>query len=190
METLLLGAIALILGGNLLQQTRSNKRKDSVTPSPTFGVTPLDLSDVPYGNMFKRSADKYNVPIRLLVSTADYESSFNPKAINYESKADIAKGHNVDSIGIGQILYPDTAKALDKNCTVDKLLDPDYNIDLMGQLYKQLIKRYPRRENDGFFADAVSAYNAGSVRHNSEGEYSNQSYVDKVRSKWSKWRSL
>jgi Soluble lytic murein transglycosylase and related regulatory proteins (some contain LysM/invasin domains) len=184
MIELILVAIAGLLGVQILQ---NKKTKTSDSPIPEVSVT--ERPSVPYGILFERYSSKYNVPIRLMVAIVDHESNFNPKAINYETKADIQKGHNVDSVGLGQILYPDTAVALDITSTKDKLMQPEYNLNLTGMLLKQLLNRYPKKTIDGFHAEAVAAYNAGSARY-SNGEFVNQSYVDKVRSKWFTWRNL
>jgi soluble lytic murein transglycosylase-like protein len=187
MNEILLGVIAAILGAEFVSK-RLNK-----TPSTDESGEVSDYTvSVPYGAIFAKYSRKYNVPLRLMVAISDWETigTFDPKIINSEKAADIKRGYNVDSVGLGQILYPDTAVALDSSATIAKLQDPDYNLNLMGMLLNQLRQRYPQKESDGFPPNVVAAYNAGSAKHKTSGEYVNQTYVDGVRSKWAKWRHL
>lgn len=183
MDTALLLIIAITLIGSLF-------RKQKITLSEKEEITITEIPSFPYSIIFQRIAKNWNIPLRDIVAIVDVESEFEPKAINYEKKADIIKGHDVDSIGLGQILYPDTALALDPAATRDKLMQPEYNLNLVGKLWNQLLRRYPKRSSDGFAGEATAAYNAGSARYNSEGFFVNQNYVDKVRSKYNKWKDL
>lgn len=144
------------------------------TPPQTF----------PYEGFFRRYATSWGVPARLGVAIVAVESSFNPRAINHEEAADKRKGHNVDSVGLGQILYPDTATSLQPGIKLDDLFDPEVNLNLTFKLLAGLIRAYPGKEPDGFNARAVAAYNAGSVRFSADGTFVNQSYVDKVHRAW------
>jgi Soluble lytic murein transglycosylase and related regulatory proteins (some contain LysM/invasin domains) len=180
MELLIIGAVIAAL---LLY-----KKGSAALPDERITVT--ETGSYPHSIAFNETVRKWRIPLRLIVAIVDHESSFNSKAINYEKKADIAKGHDVDSIGLGQILYPDTALALDPFATRDKLMNAQYNLDLTGKLLSQLLSRYPHKRPDGFYPDAVSAYNAGSLRYDADGMYRNQAYVDAVESTYYKWSNL
>ncbi len=181
METGLLALIAALIGWALLvkKKTPDNER-----------ITVTEIASFPHSGAFFLARQKYPVPLQLMVAIVDHESNFESKAVNAETLADIRKGHNVDSVGLGQILWPDTALALDSLASKDKLMEPVYNLTLTAKLIDELIHRYPYKTSDGFYPDAVAAYNAGSKRINSDGTYQNQKYVDSVRSKFYKWKSL
>ncbi len=183
MNEVLLTAIVAIVGTQLALSLKDRKLTlgGAITPS---GKRP------PFDALFVKYSRKYNIPIRDIVSVVDYESNFNPKAVNPEEDADRRKGRNVDSIGLGMILYPDTARDYDENATPDLLMEPDYNLNIACHHLARQLKRYPERERSGFPAKAVASYNAGSVRYKADGTYVNQVYVDRVRSRYDKWSGL
>ena len=189
-DSIFLVIISGLLGYRILQSSKT------VSPNPVESpeIDP-DIFEVPYGFIFARIAKKYNVPVRLMVATVDYESNFNPKAVNPETKADEIRGRNVDSVGLGQILYPDTSDALASKYGLGKiskedLYNPEINLNLVGLLYRELLQRFKKKDALGFHAEAVAAYNAGTVKRNDDGTFKNQTYVDRVRKKWIAWRSL
>jgi len=137
---------------------------------------PIGGPQVPYLPLFSRFSTIYNVPVRLMVSIVAHESSFNPRAVNHETAADKRFGHDVDSLGLAQILYPDTARHYKPDATREDLFDPEVNLDIMGHLLKDLYRRFPP-EGD-FPSNIVSAYNAG---HPTD---ANASYVEAVRKEW------
>ena len=139
---------------------------------------------IPYENLFDSYTAIHGVSKRLMVSIVKKESSFNPKAFNPESAADKRKGRNVDSVGLAQILYPDTAKAFRPDISIDELFVPEVNLKIAYELMSGLLRAHPRKDSDGFNSYAVAAYNAGSPRFLSNGTFVNQSYVDGVKTNW------
>jgi soluble lytic murein transglycosylase-like protein len=190
MTELLLAIIAAILGTDLIVKNRKSSTSTDTPDNQPVDVGVEEFPSVPFGMLFSQYSRQYNFPMRIAVSIVDYESNFNPLAINYEKKADLAKGHDVDSVGLGQILYPDTAVSFDSSATKDKLMNPEYNLNIMFQLLNQLRQRFKSKEQDGFMPDLVAAYNAGSPRRLPDGSYKNQDYVDSVRERYVKWRNL
>ena len=47
---------------------------------------PTRVGDIPYLECFKKAAHKYKVELPLLVSVAEKESKFNPKALNVDNE--------------------------------------------------------------------------------------------------------
>lgn len=143
--------------------------------------------ELQYLPIVEKAAAKYSIPVALLLAHIKQESGFDPNARLDEPALKDA------SWGITQILLS-TAKGLDPNATVEKLLDPVYNIDLAAKLISQNMARYPSD-----LKSAIAAYNAGTARKNDQGVYVNskgvpnvQKYVDKVYQyyiDYSKWIS-
>lgn len=147
--------------------------------------------EIPFANLFDVIAFTMGVPRRLMIAIVAHESGFNPRAVNLETAADKRKGRNVDSIGLAQILWPDTAKALSPNVQREDLFDPYVNLSLQALLLRELLLRFPSKLFDGFPADAVAAYNAGSPRKVSgSSEYVNQGYVNAVHAQWRKYNGF
>lgn len=124
------------------------------------------------------------MPARLMKAIVSVESSFNPLAVNSEQAADKRLGRDVDSIGLGQILFPDTARSLRPGIGRDELLDPSTNLSLAFDLMAGLLRTWPTMDDEGFPARAVAAYNAGAPRYQADGTLKNQGYVDKVKGRW------
>lgn len=137
---------------------------------------------VPFRDIFERMAAKYGTPMRLMVAIVSHESGFDPRAVNRELAADASKGRDVDSLGLGQILWPDTAR--DYGVTSrESLFDPATNLDVVARVLRDKLRRYPAAP--GLFpADAVSAYNGGHSLRREGGAFANQDYVDRVRERW------
>lgn len=123
-------------------------------------------------NAFNAIIDKEStaqgVPVVLIKAVIGTESSFNPNAFREEKTA---AGVIWDtSYGLMQLLFR-TAVALgfpDDRSRYLELMKPEVNIHYGTKLLKQLIGRY------GFNPkDIYAAYNAGSVRKNEKGEYTN-----------------
>src|SRR5262245_20327276 len=131
----------------------------------------------PYFDLVRKWCAYYSVPPRLLMAIVSHESKWNPRAVNHETARDQRIGRDSDSIGLGQILYPDTAHGLRPGLSREDLFDPDTNLELTAELLSQLIDRFGL--GVGPFPDRiVSAYNAGRpITGNAE-------YVAKVRVEW------
>jgi len=143
---------------------------------------------VPFDAIFTRMAKKYGTPKRLMVAIVSYESGFNPRAENEEAKADAKRGRDVDSLGLGQILWPDTAGDYGIKDR-ERLFDPETNLDAVARIVRDKLKRYPALPGE-FPADAVSAYNAGTSLRKQGGSFGNQEYVNRVRSKWEEYADV
>jgi len=119
---------------------------------------------------YDRYIDKYtrlyNVDPALVKALIMAESSWNPQAIKYEYSGKV-------SVGLGQILFPDTARALGYAGNQGGLYDPETNIMLMCKLINDIKKRYSS------LSDIVSSYNSGRIEY-VNGLYSNQEYVNRV----------
>lgn len=173
MNWVIIGLLALIVSNQLLA---SEKVRKSATNLP-----------IPFDDLFSRYSLIHGVSKRLMVAIVSHESRFNPRAENEETEADKRKGRDVDSIGLAQILYPDTAKALRPNITKEELFNPETNLKLAYELMSGLLRAYPRKDDSGFPSYAVAAYNAGSPRFTSNKVFVNQKYVDLVKKQWEKF---
>ena len=98
----------------------------------------------PYMACFEKAAQKYKVPLPLLLAVARGESNFEPKARS-----------NKKCLGIMQIQWPGTAKDLGIMRKSD-LFNPCINIDAGARYLSQLLDKY---KGDSYLA--VAAYNYG-----------------------------
>jgi len=171
-------AIILLLAGSTALQARQNSgsRPGAPVPPPRFPRK--------FGDLFDALASAHGVPARLMESIVSVESSFNPRAVNPETDADRRKGRDVDSIGLAQILFPDTAQAVRPGTTREELLDPAINLGIAFKLMAGLQRMWPGTDADGFPSQAVAAYNAGRPRLTDSGTFTNQPYVDRVHAAW------
>ena len=101
----------------------------------------------PYEHCFRKAAQKYDVPLTLLLALARGESDFNPRAKSSAS-----------CYGIMQIQWPGTAGDLGFN-SIKELFEPCKNIMAGARYIKMMINRY-----DGDVHLAVAAYNYGPGR--------------------------
>lgn len=115
------------------------------------------LVEFPFEECFRDSAEKYKLPMSLILAVARGESGFNHEAeANAGKKADkngIIRQRT--AIGVMQILWPDTAKDLGFS-SQQQLKDPCKNIDAGSYYLRFLLDRY-----DGNVHLAVAAYNYG-----------------------------
>jgi hypothetical protein len=113
---------------------------------------PEVMGSIPYQSCFRTAAQKYNLPISLLVAVARGESDMNPRA---ESSA--------SCFGIMQIKWPGTAKDLGITKKSD-LFDPCKNIHAGAKYLSWLLDRFK-----GDYYLSVAAYhhgpNAVSIKH-------------------------
>lgn len=95
--------------------------------------------DVPYRDLIRDTADRYELDPFLLASVAEVESSFRPGAVSHRG-----------AVGLMQVL-PSTAAA-----PAELLTDPRANLDVGARYLGSLLERY-----DGDLELALAAYNAG-----------------------------
>ena len=98
----------------------------------------------PFENCFEQTAQRYNLPLPLLLAVARGESNFNPNAVSTK-----------DCLGIMQIRWPGTAHDLGITRRAD-LFDPCINIDAGGRYLAWLLEKF---SGDPYLA--VAAYNYG-----------------------------
>ncbi len=104
-------------------------------PSITVANGKASLTDI-----FKKAAEKYDVPYKLLVSVAKAESNFNEKSVSHSG-----------AMGVMQLM-PATAKYLG----VKNAYDPEQNIMGGARYLSEKIKEH------GDVSLGLAAYNAGS----------------------------
>ena len=98
--------------------------------------------------LFAAAAAPHGVHPALLKAIVEVESGFDPNAVRDE-------GNGRLSIGLGQILWPDTAQALGFPGPAERLQDPWVNLNLSAQLLRELMDRF------GTVPHAISHYNCG-----------------------------
>jgi len=113
------------------------KLKDSIQPK----------GDYPYRACFERAAEKYDLPMPLLLAVARGESNFDKNSVSTK-----------DCYGVMQIQWPGTAKYLGITRKAD-LFSPCINIDAGGKYLKELLERF---NGDTYLA--LAAYNYGPTR--------------------------
>ncbi len=120
----------------------------------------------------------------------EVESAFNPWAVRYEPNSE-AQSAVVEcsrllgitqlteqvsqkfSWGLGQVMGS-TARSLGYRGPLTLLCSPITGIHWCCEAFQKNGARYAKLE------DKIAAYNAGSARKRTNGQYINQSYVDKV----------
>lgn len=163
-------------------------KAQAATLAGSAGDVPPPKNSFPYFSLFQKYSVMYQVPMRLMVSVVSHESNFNPRAVNSETAADKRLGRDVDSLGLCQILYPDTAQALNPGISRDECFDPDTSLDMGFRTMRAALKRYP--PSGDFPEDAVSAYNGGHSLRLPDGTFKNQQYVNLVRKEWEKYADV
>ena len=120
------------------------------------------------------------------------ESSFDPYAARFEpsfrwtdSIVQYARANGITqeteellqktSFGLMQIMGGTARSVLMYRGPLPQLFDPEFNLELGIKHFMKLKESF-----DGRCDDAISAWNAGSVRKDEYGKYMNQVYVDKV----------
>lgn len=180
------GAGIFIIAGLALLLFWLSTRSGEASVRVNFTAPKKSLPDIPFADLFDQISTRFDVPWKIMVAIVEKESGFNPSAVNEESAADTRRGRDVDSVGLAQILWPDTAKALDPNVTREDLFRPEVNLGLQGMLLRDLLSRYPETDEDGFPERAVSAYNAGVPKLDPT-KFNNLPYVAKVKQFWLKY---
>lgn len=131
-------------------------------------------------NIVKQASVKHGVEPALIKAIIKAESDFNPYTTRYEA-------HLKDtSWGLMQVLL-NTAREItnNKNLTSKELQRPDINVDIGTTYIAKQLKRY-----NGNIKDTIAAYNAGTAKKRSSGEYTNQIYVSKVYSYYKRYKAV
>lgn len=167
-------------------QTIPNKTPSLESPKTLHLPEPKKKQlGIDFEPIFDFVCDSIGVPKRILVTIVRTEQNrmngFNTFAFNEESQADIKKGRDINSVGLAQILYPDTAHDFMPGIPLERLYDPETNLKIAAMKIRRDIKRYGYDEN--FPEKVIAAYNAGSYIIK-EGKLINQQYVDRARSFW------
>jgi len=136
----------------------------------------------------KKYSEKYGIPQDIIRAIIEVESGYNTNAIRYEehfmwfekpfTDYHFHKGTERTSQqiswGLMQIMGSVARQNGFKGNYLPKLLKPEVGIKYGCKHLKSYYKRY------GNWKDAISSYNQGSPRKDSEGNYQNQAYVEKV----------
>lgn len=128
--------------------------------------TSVFAGGVPYQQCFNAAAAKHGVPVDVLVSIAEQESGFNPKAINGANK------NGSTDYGIMQInswWLPRLAK-YGVHKAAD-LYDPCTNIEIGAWIFAQGIKTH------GWNWRGIGAYNAAT-------DSKRLNYAEKILKRW------
>jgi soluble lytic murein transglycosylase-like protein len=113
----------------------------AIEPEEIFVAAPkMPLTQAPFGELIRKSAEKYGVDVDLVFSVVAAESNFNPQAVSRRNAR-----------GLMQLL-PETAKRMG----VRDIYDPAQNIDGGTRYLRDLLKLY-----EGDLALTLAAYNAG-----------------------------
>ena len=123
-----------------------------------------------YQKLIQDTEKKYDLPKNILTALIQHESSFNPKAVNDDTK--------IASYGLGQITYP-TAKRFCSIRSRRELMHGHTNIRCTAKILKNNIEKY------GGLHPALAAYRAGSPCSNKSKRLRNcttgdKKYVDGV----------
>lgn len=128
-----------------------------------------------YDDLISKWASFYKVPEALVKATIAVESNFRASAYNASDPQGGA--HGLMQILNGTAAWVAKLFGISYGGSQD-LYDEETNIRIGTAYLKYQLTRY-----NGNVADAAAAYNAGSVR-TKNGQYINQSYVDKVMAKF------
>ncbi|HKV23942.1 MAG TPA: lytic transglycosylase domain-containing protein [Candidatus Acidoferrum sp.] len=141
--------------------------EDQFAPLPAAAAQPL-----PFGEIVKEAASRYNVDADLITSVIAAESNFDPNAVSRRNAR-----------GLMQLL-PETAARFG----VQNIFDPKENVDAGTHYLRDLLQRY---NND--LALALAAYNAGPETVQKFGDIppytETVSYVRRVKRTYDKKKS-
>jgi soluble lytic murein transglycosylase-like protein len=140
-----------------------------------FGVSKMILENK-FDTEIYNITTKYDNDPFLVKAIIKQESGFNEKAH--------AKTDKEDSRGLGQINAKTAILLGIEEDKLDTLFIPEINITVMNKLLQNLQMRYNN------IKDIISAYNAGSVKKTSSGEYINQAYVDSVFTNYEYYKQI
>lgn len=139
-------------------------------------------------------SDRYGIESKIIAAMVSVESSGNTCATRYEPHyrwtdavpmyarrnkitEKTEELHQKTSWGLMQVMGGTARSELNFDGHLSSLCFPEIGLDLGVKYFKKLLDKY-----DNLW-DAVSAYNAGSPRKDINGTYSNQHYVEKVKTR-------
>ena len=135
----------------------------------------LTRSEIAVQGLVATAAERYGLDPSLLMAHIFAESAFNPRATYRDVDG-------VMSYGLGQIRMDTAVGLADQPVSPALLLEPSFNIRIMGAIVRANLDRY-----QGDVQSAIAAYNAGVARRdrfgrfvNSRGDPKVQGYVTKV----------
>lgn len=142
--------------------------------------------------IIKKYANQYGIPTGLIRAIIKVESSGNNFAMRYENHykwlvKPLNKFHwhketeekaQKTSWGLMQIMGAVARERGFEGRYLSELTKPELGIKFGCKHLKWNYNRYDD------WSDAISAFNQGSNRKDSQGEYQNQSYVNKVLKNW------
>ncbi len=151
--------------------------------------------------IIKDKAMKYGLPAGLVKAIVKVESIDNPYAIRYEphyrwlykvdnfsSGLQSKKTEEIaqkTSWGAMQVMGAVARELGFKKTFLSELTNPEYGIEYGCKHLFNLKRRFSMSDCLSVFCDRkIAAYNAGSPRFKKNGQYVNQSYVDKVLKEW------
>lgn len=161
--------------------------------------TDENIKNLPWGEIFTY-ADQYNLKRNWVAAVIMIESGGDTWALRYEPNwkyqkdtASYARKARISletervcqacSWGLMQVMG-EVARELGFEGDLTELNNPAIGIAFGTKKLAQQMKRYGKIE------DAVSAYNAGSVRKTHDGYYTNQDYVNKFKAMVARLDSL
>jgi len=153
-------------------------------------------------SLIEKISAKYNIDYKIISAIIATESDYDIFAIRFEPNLHarlrydrlehFAKLNRVtesteailqcSSFGLAQVLGM-TARNNGFHSPLPMLFLPDLNIDLACKIVSKLIDKYSK------IGSVISAYNAGSLTYNMQGEFLNQAYVRKVLTKYASLES-
>lgn len=146
------------------------------------------------------TASRYRLPTGLVAAIVETESHGNPWSIRYEPafyrryiapltevartppcSEDTERQARATSWGLMQVMGQVAREMGCKNAFLSELCQPEIGLEFGCKKLASLVKQdYAAHGWDG----VIAAYNAGSARKLSSGEWVNQDYVDKVNRAW------
>jgi len=141
-----------------------------------------------YKELIEEKAEEHDIPSDLLKALIETESSFNTYAVRYEKNwiyfvkpfdkfhfhAGTERTSQMMSWGLMQIMGSVSRERGFEGRFLSELMEPEVGLEFGCRHLKYYYNRYNNWNN------AISAYNQGSNRKDDDGNYQNQSYVNKI----------
>lgn len=154
----------------------------------------------PYKKEISLAAERYKLDPILLAAIVSSESDFRPEVSRYEPKfqaryidnhpsycflPDYTRALLATSFGLTQILGVTAVEGGLQVFDLDKLYEPEYNLEYGCRHLAKIFKKYgPKVER------VIAAYNAGSPRKGPKGNWVNHKYVTRTMKRYQQFSSL